>query len=626
MQTRKLLALAAVLPMVVAGASSAQLAASAQLASSARPASSPRAYNAIVASRIRPQAEQLLVQLARDGRKLSMDGVPVFNGADKFLPGKIAIGLAEFLVTVPADDARRSEYIADFRRIAKLTVDDANDSWGIYYYLSALNKLRKAGMLRDALDPLTLAKLRVRLDWRTFVDADTFTLIDHPNNYYCVAFGIARLRVVMGWEEASGSERLLEKMLAHYREFSGVYGFADETDGEGRFDRYSVLLSAEIAQRFLETDSRPPSEVIGWLRKSVDVMLPRLNADGEGFEYGRSLGPYADTAIVEVLTAAAVMGVLSPQEMALSYAYVSRAAQRYVEFWLNPDTGSVDLWDRGRRTDAYRGKFRILGENLSLAHQFIYTNENWNELGYQDKEPMADFAQALNHLPKRTVTWFARGAFDRMLLTLRDRDHVIGLPLVNGGVSQHMHSPYFPMPFSPGMLVGIADGSSPQLIPQFILDDGSVLAPLAYFQDVKVIERGATTVVTFRQPQLDKLGAQEPQPDSRLSMTSTYTFSPGRITRVDIYTPERALNLKALKMEYATYSDKATLKGSSVSFGQGAVRKFAAFGFDACHTESVRGDSEYRTSTGPFLNRVSCGSGPLNLAKPITLSWSLSYR
>jgi hypothetical protein len=33
------------------------------------------------------------------------------------------------------------------------------------------------------------------------------------------------------------------------------------------------------------------------------------------------------------------------------------------------------------------------------------------------------------------VTWFARGRFDRMLLTLRDRGHVIGLPLINGGQS-----------------------------------------------------------------------------------------------------------------------------------------------------------------------------------------------
>jgi hypothetical protein len=586
----------------------------------------PAPYNQIVSGRIQPQSRDLLVRLAKEGRALSLDGVPVFSGDDKFLPGKIALGLAEFLVTVPADDPRRSEYIAGFRQISKLTVDDANDTWGIYYYISGLNKLRKAGMLNAAVDRLTLAKLRVRLDWRSFVDVDTFALIDHPNNYYCVAFGIARLRAQMGWEDSSGSERLLQKMLEHYRQFSGEYGFADETDGEGRFDRYSILLSAEIAQRFIETGGLPPSEVVGWVRKSADVMLQRLNPNGDGFEYGRSLGPYGLTAIVEVLTAAAALGVLNEQEKTLAYAFVCRAGQRYVDFWLNKKTASVDMWDQGRRTDAYRGKFRILGENLSLAHQFVYTNAAWNELGFQDKPPRADFGAALDRLPKRTVTWFARGQYDRMLLTLRDRGHVIGLPLINGGQSLHMHSPYFPIPFSPGMLEGIAGGDSPLLIPEFSLSEGSVLAPLAYFQHVKVAERGNETVITFQQPCLDRLGGQSPIPDDRFSLTSTYVLSSGRITRTDIYTPKGAVDLKGLRMEFATYSDAAVQKGTTTTFGHGAVTKFAASGFEHCDTAAVQEDVAYHTPTGPLTTRVVCESPARTVHGPLKLSWTLSYQ
>ncbi|HWM68578.1 MAG TPA: hypothetical protein VNO35_18455 [Steroidobacteraceae bacterium] len=583
-------------------------------------------YNATVSGRILPMSRELLVRLAKEGRALSLDGVPVFNGDDKFLPGKIALGLAEFLVSVPADDPRRAEYLAGFRRISKLTVDDANDSWGIYYYMSGLNKLRKAGMLSAAVDRLTLAKLRVRLDWRSFVDVDTFTLIDHPNNYYCVAFGIARLRVQMGWEEAAGSERLLQKMLEHYRQFSGEHGFADETDGDGRFDRYSVLLSAEIAQKFIETGAQPPAEVIGWVRKSADVMLQRLNLNGDGFEYGRSLGPYGLTAMIEVLTAAAVLGVLNEQEKALAYAFISRAGQHYVEFWLNPKTGSVDMWDQGRRTDAYRGKFRILGENLSLAHQFVYTNAFWNQLGFQDRPPMPDFAAALQHLPKRTVTWFARGEYDRMLLTLRDRGHVLGLPLINGGTSQHMHNPYFPIPYSPGMLDSVADGSAPQLIPQLTLADGAVLAPLAYFQHVSVLERTHRTVITFQQPQLDKLGTESPVADDRFSLTSTYTLEPGRITRSDVYTPRSAVPLKSVRIEFATYSDQPVLRGTTTTFGRGAVRKFSAFGFERCDVAPVQDDVAYHTPTGPFATRVVCENPSRTLQGPLRLGWTLSYQ
>ena len=188
----------------------------------------------------------------------------------------------------------------------------------------------------------------------------------------------------------------------------------------------------------METGDVPPAEVIGWLRKSVAVMLPRLNSRGEGFEYGRSLGPYGETAIIEVMTAAAVLNLLNDDDKALAYAYASRAALRYADFWLDAHTGSVNLWDQGRRTDTYRGKFRILGENFSLGHQYVYTNAAWNRMGYRNKPPLQDFAAKLERLPDRSTTWFARGKYDRMLLTLREGDRVIGLPLINGGgVSAH---------------------------------------------------------------------------------------------------------------------------------------------------------------------------------------------
>ncbi len=42
---------------------------------------------------------------------------------------------------------------------------------------------------------------------------------------------------------------------------------------------------------------------------------------------------------------------------------------------------SVNLWEKGRRTDDYRGKNRILGENLSLLHQHIATNNSVEPAG-----------------------------------------------------------------------------------------------------------------------------------------------------------------------------------------------------------------------------------------------------
>ena len=584
------------------------------------------AYNQIVESRIRPQLERLLAQLAEDGRGMHLGGTPVFNGSDRFLPGKIALAFSDLITTLQPNDPRLPKALEDFGRLAKLTIDDPNDSWGIYYYLSALNAINRDGMLKRAVDPLTFAKLRVRLDWRTFVDVDTFKLIEHPSNYYCVAFAIARLRHELGWEDASGADRLFSAITAHYAKYSGPHGFSDETDGEGRYDRYSVLLAGEIAQRFLETGDAPPAQVVQWLRKSIDVMLIRLNASGEGFEYGRSLGPYSETAIVEVLTAAAVLDLLDGEQKAMAYAFVSRAAQRYVDFWLDPQTGSVNLWDGGRRTDDYRGKFRILGENFSLGHQYIYTNAAWNRLGYKNKPPMQNFAEALSRLPLRTVTWFERGAYDRVLLTLRDRGQIISLPLINGGAGQHMHSPYFPIPFSNGLLSGVPDGQEPLLVPRFELADGTALMPLAFFRDIKVDAKGRRTVVTYRQSEMDRMGSNAPIADDRISVRTSYSFEPGTIVRTDVYTPRQGVAVARVILEMASFSEQPITDGFVTRFANGMIRDFQVTGLDACESSAVAGDARYRVSTGAFASKVRCTRRAFTLDQPLTISWRLRYQ
>ncbi len=595
---------------------------------SAQPPSAPTAivpYNRTVQDRILPQEETLLLQLVKQGRGLVLDGTPVFSGSDKFLPGKIALALVDYLVTLPPDDPKLHQYLTDFRSVAKLTADDANDTWGAYYYVLALDKLRRAGLLDQAVDRLTLAKLRVHLDWRMFVDADSYDLIDHPNNYYVVAFAIARLRHDMGWESEDGANHLYQRILAHYQAYSGDFGFADETDGEGRFDRYSVLLAGELANHFIETDAKPPADVLKWLRNSADVMLMRIHADGSGFEYGRSLGPYSETAIIEVLTAAARLGVLSDDEKALAYAYASRAAERYVDFWINPKTGSVNLWDDGRRTDTYRGKFRILGENLSLAHQYAYTSEGWNALGYKDKTPIADLDGAIAKLPRETVTWFAKGPYDRLLLTRRDLGHIIGLPIINGGGEQHMHTPYFPVPFSRGLLEGVADGDAPLLLPRFDLDDGTHLMPLAYERDAKVVQDKGRTTLTYYQDKLDRLGQNAPVADDRLSVVTTYAFDAGKITRTDVYTPKAPLKVKAIRLEFAGFSTAPVTDGGTTRFGHGDVTAFEVTGLDRCTSTALDHNPAYESDTGAMTALVTCEAGPRVLSQPFSIRWTISY-
>jgi hypothetical protein len=116
-----------------------------------------RSYNAIVQNELAPHSQRLLAMLAEQGHAFTLQGTAVFDGRDTFLPGKIAVALADILVASPREGAHLSKDLLSFRKIAALTIDDANDSWGAYYYLSALDMLRRAGLLTRAIDAANCA-------------------------------------------------------------------------------------------------------------------------------------------------------------------------------------------------------------------------------------------------------------------------------------------------------------------------------------------------------------------------------------------------------------------------------------------------------------------------------------
>lgn len=584
--------------------------------------------NVTVQQRLLPQVDRLLLQLIKEKRLMHIDQQPVFNGRDKFLPGKIAVGMAHVIQTLPRNDPRLPAYLEGFKQVAAITVDDENTEWGIFYYLTALEMLHRSGQLEQAVSPEILAKLKLNLDWRSFVRESDLTLIGLPNNYYGVAFGVAQLRHSLGWESDKFEQALLAKMLAHYRTYSST-GFADETEGDGRYDRYSVLLIGEIAHRFIESKREPPPEVKQWLQKSAQVMLLRLGPEGDGFEYGRSIGAYGETALVEVLTAAAVLGVLTPQEIEAAYTLCSRMAQRYMDFWVNEKTGSVNLWDHGRRTDAYRGKHRILGENLSLARQFFYTNELWNALGYRNAAPKTNLRAWRDALPRFTLTRFNASEPQRALVTVIDGDRLFGLPFINGGAGQHMHSPYFPIPFSSNLISGIADASMPQLTPRFVLKDGTVLQSLAYYTNIQHITKADSYVVTATLPAMDRMGDTKPVADKRIKGLTQYAFSRGLIEREDYYIPSQGLQPARMEIEFANYGLVKRLSQENnnwvVEFDDPVLTKFHASGFEQCRTLDTL-PVEYATPTGAFRSVVQCFTVQQVLNRPFKMRWKIEYK
>lgn len=659
----------------------------------------PRAQdpmNQIVVQEILPTLDALFGLVAARSMDTTMDDVPVFrprteSQRDRFLPGKVALGFSQVLVARRDDPAFERRYLEKYKSIVKMMLAPdgdpgnamPNDTWGIYYYVAAIHKLKTAALLdrpSPAIDSLDLSVLREQNDWRSFVyypgekgvDPSLYYTLKGslPTNYYGVAFGVAAFRELLQWDDRkeAHSDRLLEKMVYHYAKYGGARHWSDETAGQRRFDRYSVLLIAEIAQRFIA--ARREKEFLGYvhpdfpdlkladvLRQSVEFILQLANVSGNGFNYGRSLGPYADTAALEVLSAAAYLsrdgsrpGLLSSEETQLAYAFATRVTAKLADFWIDrrwisspsgEPVAAFNLWTKGRRPDAYRGKHRILGDNLSLLLQVIYTNDIWNAIGFKDQRPMQDesFRKGLKQLERYKLVTFSKAQpeqpaslqYDAATLVVRDGERVLSLPLVNGGPSLYRYNAYFPVPQSTSMLDGAPDQDWPQLLAQFTLDDGSILLPVSFFKDITgSADRPEEYRLTYRQDSLCRVSGETPIEDARIRVKTSYRFAPGEIVREDSYAVAESVGVRHLMMQFATYSGEPQLNArrQAVRFESGAIRSIEVAGLGMAVVDDVSRNESYNTPNGALRTRVTWTAGPLVLRPehPITITWKLRYR
>ena len=186
-----------------------------------------------------------------------------------------------------------------------------------------------------------------------------------------------------------------------------------------------------------------------------------------------------------------------------------------------------------------------------------------------------------------------------------------------------MNTPYFPIPFSPGVLSGAADEAFPQLIPRLTLRDGTRLSPLAWFSNAQVAEAQNQTTVTYRQQTWDRMGEPAPISDGRASGRTTYVLAPGIIRRTDVFGLSPADAGAAIDLEFATYSIASRRDGDRIVFDAGEVASFEATGLD-CIVSSAPLDTErYATPVGPFRSLVNCRG----IANETTqVSWEIRFR
>jgi hypothetical protein len=130
--------------------------------------------------------------------------------------------------------------------------------------------------------------------------------------------------------------------------------------------------------------------------------------------------------------------------------------------------------------------------------------------------------------------------------------------------------------------------------------------------------------VTYDQDQLDRLGQRAPVADDRFSVKTTYVLEPGRIRRTDVFTPKGAVPVKAVDLEFASFSGKAVTKGGATTFGTGDVTGFTVEGL-SCSTRPLVDDKAYRAPTGAMTALTSC-TGAAVEGQPITVSWTIAYK
>lgn len=453
------------------------------------------------------------------GHQLTLKG-------DPYASGKFALALA---MLIEKSGTTQAEWADAWPELIAAPCEN----WGKYYFLKALVKLNALGRLHTLFSQEQLNQLKNKLLWQEMVEEDTWQLNERfPTNFYGVAFSVARFRYLLGWESAYASQEILTRLCEHYRSHSSN-GFSDETEGKGRYDRYSVLLIAEICQRHLETGLMVPDELKMALRQAATLVLSVLTEDGGGFLWGRSIGAYGDSAFNEILAVSQQLGLLNAQERQVAETFSLACSERFLGFWIDHDEQSVNLWFNGRRTDAYRAEHRLVGENISLCVQHLYVQQVW--AGGRDRA-----VQRLNTPLQLAFTSFCKGDYIRGLFHWHDGERSFALPLINGDKGYHASSPYCPIPFCAGLLSGVADEEGPLWVPVIRDSDNRMLSPLVWFTECTQRQTENGWEIIIHNDAMDVIAVNGtvsllPARESAIRSRTRYLIEKGCITREDTF-------------------------------------------------------------------------------------------
>lgn len=582
-------------------------------------------FHALNQQIIYPHIQDLCEQISTYKHDLYLDGSLAFPMDEKFLPGTISSSFCYLLTSLDknSDDFKSWSYKTTQMLAHNSTLSVS--TFGILEFLSALYELYKNDLLESIVSTEVLDILKQKLDWHVFVDETTWTLKNGlPTNYFGVAFRVALLREQLGWDTEEISTKFLDILITHIVTHSGKYLYMDETNGEGRYDKYTVSIAAELCELLVEFNKPIPDTLYQVMQKCCDILIQMLDVHGNGFCYGRSIGSHGEAVIIETFPVAARMGIFSSEDLPFIYTATYHAAHKIATFWFNKARGGFNIWDDGRRTDHYRGKTRVLEVNLDMSLKMIRAENHLKALGLNQLDILhtESYASKLATLPDFRYFCFENETYERGLLVVRTPWHVFSLPLINGGHKHYAHIPYIPLPFSIGVIEGTPEEVRPTLVPKLTLQDGIEVMPIAYMKDVVVDEAAHT--ISFKQDVCCNLKDEVyPEACEGISCLTTYTFDQNQITRTDTFNLNNTLSALKVELELDTFSTLDKKDTHSVSLNEGSITHFSVIGMDIESITNVVGNYNYDTPHGSHKLNIKCSGTPTG--NTFTTSWSINY-
>lgn len=546
--------------------------------------------------------------------------------SDPFLSGKIMLSIASLLAHASDNNIITRILCKYVRKITTALIDAPIETWGVYFFLSAIHRLQELNILEDVFSYKELNRLRQKLHCNEFIDTKTYELINKPTNFYQVAYGISMFRFHLGWEDGAVKDALLQKMLSHIEKHCPTVGFADESAGNGRYDRYSVLLIAEIAHRLRESGLPLTKKIKTWLKHAADFVLMHANSEGIGFQYGRSIGPYGDSSTNEILSAAAWFGLLDESEKRTAYIYSTLSSERFLNFWWCNDSHSVNLWSAGRLTDKYRDRHRMLGETLSLLHHHLYTTEIWNQLGMHEtvtESPSLQSETWLRDIPPTKYYALNTGKDEYGIFIYRKADKAFTLPLINGD-QYHGKSFYLPIPYNHATIQGVPDKGFALLVPKITTQDGQELMPLGAFKDINIRHEDNLHIVSYKQNKFDIITEEKPRFIQGFKANTQYTFSNEFITRQDKISCSDRQNFDAT-IEFLSFFPVESAKDGTIIFTEGPIEKISFEGLNKIETKNIESNDRLGSNERTYSSLITAKANLKN-SNGISVEWTAVFR